>query len=80
MSVSFASLTKDFFISGNSAVDTLDTHNMAEDITTAFQRFDLTEVEKKGIDLSLEDIEKGIDDCRLSLLGKIMGEKVANFT
>ena len=80
MSISSAGLTKGLFISGNSAVDTLDSHNMAEDITVAFQRFDLTEVDKEGIDLSLEDIEKGIDDCRLSLLGKIMGEKVANFT
>ena len=46
----------------------------------AFKKFDLSETELEGIDLSSEDIKKGVQDCSGSLVGKLIGEKVANFT
>ena len=53
---------------------------MEEALERAFKKFDLFETELEGIDLSSEDIKKGVQDCSGSLVGKLMGEKVANFT
>ena len=52
---------------------------MAEEIIVASQRFDQSESKKEGEDLSVDVIEQGIDECRLSLIDKIIGKKVANF-
>ena len=33
-----------------------------------------------GIDLSSADVEQSVQDCKGSLVGRIMREKIANFT
>ncbi|XP_027177951.1 uncharacterized protein LOC113777103 [Coffea eugenioides] len=53
---------------------------MAENLTKAFQRFDLSNKEMEGIDLETDDVLAGIEECKLTLVGRIMGEKVANLT
>ncbi|XP_027169513.1 uncharacterized protein LOC113769243 [Coffea eugenioides] len=52
---------------------------MEEALECAFKKFDLSEIEIGGIDLSREDIKEGVQDYG-SLVGKLMGENVANFT
>lgn len=53
---------------------------MEEDLTRAFRKFDLSKSELEGVDLSSDDISEGIQDCRQSLVGRLIGEKVAHFT
>ena len=53
---------------------------MADSLHRAFQKFDLGEKEAGAVDLSWGDVEEGRKECRLSLVGRIMGEKIANFT
>ena len=53
---------------------------MEEVLVSALKRFDLSETEVEGIDLEDEDVELSIQDCRGSLVGRIMGDKIANFT
>ena len=53
---------------------------MADSLNRAFQKFDLGEKEVGAVDLSWGDVEEGREECRLSLVGRIMGEKIANFT
>ncbi|XP_027101468.1 uncharacterized protein [Coffea arabica] len=53
---------------------------MAATLTKAFQRFDLSNKEMAGIDLETEDVLERVEECKLSLVGRIMGEKVPNFT
>ena len=45
-----------------------------------FQKFDLSSTETKGVDLNEEDIERSIEECRLSLIGKYNGKKTENFS
>ncbi|XP_071933726.1 uncharacterized protein [Coffea arabica] len=64
----------------------IDTGNTSKDckmegtLTEAFKRFDLSNKERGGIDLETEDVLAGVQECKLSLVGRIMGKKVANFT
>ena len=53
---------------------------MADNVTYAFQRFDLNSEEQDGVDLSINNIQQSVEKCQLSLVGKVIGEKVANFT
>ena len=53
---------------------------MADALERAFQNFDLSETELGGVDLSGEDLEEGVTECQGSLVGKLIGEKIANFT
>ncbi|XP_027151948.1 uncharacterized protein LOC113752002 [Coffea eugenioides] len=53
---------------------------MEEVLVSALKRFDLSEKEVEGIDLDDEDVELSVQDCRGSLVGRIMGDKIANFT
>nr|XP_027093820.1 uncharacterized protein LOC113714231 [Coffea arabica] len=53
---------------------------MADALERAFQNFDLSETELGGVDLSGEDLEEGVSECQGSLVGKLIGEKIANFT
>lgn len=53
---------------------------MEEELTRAFSKFELSATELEGVDLCPEDICEGVQDCRQSLVGRLIGEKVANFT
>ena len=53
---------------------------MVETLTKAFQRFDLSNKEIGGIDQDDDDVQVGMEECKLSLVGRIMGEKMANST
>nr|XP_027087572.1 uncharacterized protein LOC113709019 [Coffea arabica] len=53
---------------------------MADALERAFQNFDLSKTELGGVDLSGEDLEDGVTECQGSLVGKLIGEKIANFT
>lgn len=53
---------------------------MEENLARAFDKFDLSEKEVVGIDLSNEDIQESVRDCSGSLVGRLVGEKVANYT
>lgn len=44
------------------------------------QRFKLKEKEKGGFHLDNEDVVTSIEECRRSLIGKLYGDKWANFT
>ena len=53
---------------------------MKESLARTFQKFELSKKAIEGVDLSGEDIEEGIQGCNGSLAGKLIGEKIANFT
>ncbi|XP_027157572.1 uncharacterized protein LOC113759204 [Coffea eugenioides] len=44
------------------------------------RRFSLSNSEKEGVWLDEEEITKGVEECSLSLIGKVWGEKKANST
>ena len=52
---------------------------MAEELADAISKFALSEKELEGTDLGSEEIDRGILECQLSLVGRIRGEKVVNF-
>ncbi|GER38816.1 RNA-directed DNA polymerase (reversetranscriptase)-related family protein [Striga asiatica] len=51
---------------------------MEQDITEKLQKFTLSDREKSRVRLSDEDIEPGLQECNLSLIGKIVGDKKVN--
>ncbi|XP_027102865.1 uncharacterized protein [Coffea arabica] len=53
---------------------------MEDELAMALRRFELSDKEVGGIDLSHDDVEQSVQDCRGTLVGRIMGEKIANFT
>lgn len=53
---------------------------MAKDIIEIMQKFALLNKEKGGTQLHLGDVDDGIMECQASLIGKIRGEKLANYT
>ena len=53
---------------------------MEGDLIELLQRFSLEGNEISGAKLELEDLTSGVKDCKGSLIGRIMGEKIANFT
>ncbi|CAA0816704.1 Unknown protein [Striga hermonthica] len=48
---------------------------MDQDISSKLQRFELSDKEEGGLVLSVDDVAIGIQDCSLSLIGKIFGRK-----
>lgn len=52
---------------------------MADELAEVLQRFDLFSKEAEGVDLTNDAFEKE-EECQLSLIGKVIGEKAANFT
>ena len=52
---------------------------MAEELADATRKYALSDKELEGTDLGGEGIAIGIQECQLSLVGRIVGEKVANF-
>ena len=42
------------------------------------KKFTLSSTKKEGVWLEKEEFTKGVDECSLSLLGNIQGEKIAN--
>lgn len=53
---------------------------MDSEVLTRLQSFHLCDKEESGFQLETSDIQVSREECRLSLLGKIHGVKVANFT
>ena len=49
-----------------------------DDLEEAFQKFALTSREQGVICIEEEDVCKGVSECKLSLVGKIYGDKIAN--
>lgn len=52
---------------------------MAEELAEVLQRFKLSSKEAEGVVVTDDAFEKE-GECRLSLIGKVIGEKAANFT
>lgn len=52
---------------------------MTEELADIIQKFALSEKELGGTTLDLEDADTGVQECQQSLVGKIVGEKIANF-
>ncbi|CAA0825976.1 Unknown protein [Striga hermonthica] len=51
---------------------------MAEDLSEKLRKFKLSDKEKNGLSIAEEDVAHGFQECQLSLIGKIYGEKKAN--
>ena len=52
---------------------------MAEELAVIMQKFALSELEMGGRTLELGDADTGVQECQLSLVGKVIGEKIVNF-
>lgn len=53
---------------------------MEDDLAEIVQRFALSLSEMQGAELDANDAHNGIMECQNSLIGRIKGEKIANFT
>ncbi|XP_071906103.1 uncharacterized protein [Coffea arabica] len=53
---------------------------MADELEEILKKFALSNLEQKGAWLELDDVDPGVSECKSSLIGKIRGEKVANYT
>ncbi|KAL3522375.1 hypothetical protein ACH5RR_015209 [Cinchona calisaya] len=53
---------------------------MEEQLEEVFRKFDLSEKEAGGIKMSKITLKSNLKECEISLVGKIIGEKVANYT
>ena len=53
---------------------------MAEELAEILQNFDLSSAELQTTTLGHEEIGGGVQECRSSLIGKVVGEKVSNYT
>ncbi|XP_071920723.1 uncharacterized protein [Coffea arabica] len=53
---------------------------MEGDLSEFMQKFSLADNELSGATLELEDLHNGVRECECNLIGRLMGEKVANFT
>ncbi|CAA0831374.1 Unknown protein [Striga hermonthica] len=53
---------------------------MAELLTEKIRKFKLSEKEESGLQIEEHDFALGVKDCRLSLIGKVYGEKKVNFS
>ncbi|XP_070020329.1 uncharacterized protein [Nicotiana sylvestris] len=52
---------------------------MADDITEQLHKFVLTEEEKEVVSIDFLDIQPSMNDCEVSLLGKVISDKNVNF-
>ncbi|XP_027158439.1 uncharacterized protein LOC113760064 [Coffea eugenioides] len=53
---------------------------MADELAEIMQNFDLSSTELQATSLGTEEIGGGIQECKISLIEKIMGEKASNYT
>ncbi|XP_027182097.1 uncharacterized protein LOC113780497 [Coffea eugenioides] len=53
---------------------------MEADLSEMMQKFSLAGNELSGAMLDLGDLESGVRECKDSIIGRIMGEKIASFT
>ncbi|KAK6117057.1 hypothetical protein DH2020_049200 [Rehmannia glutinosa] len=58
----------------------LGSFRMESEVVESMKRFSLMEEEMVGIALEEVDVVKGVEESKLSLFGKLHGEKKANFT
>ncbi|CAA0834243.1 Unknown protein [Striga hermonthica] len=52
---------------------------MAQDLEEKFLKFGLSEKEEEGLEIADADVAPTVSECKLSLLGKVYGDKKANF-
>ena len=52
--------------------------SMAEELEDVLRKFDLSEKEVACIQIEGEDTFQGVEICRMSIIGKVIGKKVAN--
>lgn len=53
---------------------------MDSDILNYFKNFQLGAEEDEGFRVELEDVQLSTNECHRSLMGKLYGKKIANFT
>lgn len=53
---------------------------MAEELTDIMQKFALSSKEIGGTKLDISDVDEGILECQESIIGRVKGEKIVNFT
>ena len=53
---------------------------MAEELEEVLKKFALSGLEQNGTWIELDDIDAGVSECSNSIIGKIRGEKMVNFT
>ena len=53
---------------------------MEADLSDMMQKFSLAGNELTGATLDLGDLESGVRECKDSIIGRVMGEKIASFT
>lgn len=52
---------------------------MAEELVDVMERFALTSRETKEPEIGLDEMSQCIKECRKSLIGKVIGDRIANF-
>lgn len=52
---------------------------MAEELVEVMERFTLTSRETKEPEIVLDDMSQCIKECKRSLIGKLIGDRIANF-
>ncbi|XP_027182378.1 uncharacterized protein LOC113780799 [Coffea eugenioides] len=53
---------------------------MTEELEEVLRKFVLTEAEVDGVELDGSDVVHGVAECKLSIIGKVIGEKFANIS
>ena len=53
---------------------------MADELIEVLHKFALSNKEKRGSQLDLGVVDDGILECQQSIVGKVKGEKIANYT
>ncbi|XP_027184311.1 uncharacterized protein LOC113782635 [Coffea eugenioides] len=53
---------------------------MAEELEEVHKKFNLSDKEAAGIQIEGDDAFQGVEECQLSIIGKVIGDKVANVT
>lgn len=53
---------------------------MEMDLNEMMQKFLLVGNKLSGATLDLGDLESGVRECKDSIIGRVMGEKIASFT
>ena len=53
---------------------------MAEELEEVLKNFTLSSLEQNGTWIGLDDVNAGVSECSNSIIGKIRGETMANFT
>ena len=53
---------------------------MEKELARAFGKFELSTTELEVVDLCSNDVKEGMQECSRSLVGRVIGDKVAHFT